>query len=316
VPQLLTAWGRMFHALRAAFPRERYHLGKHLVGFSQDAHAVTASFADGQSISGDVLVAADGVRSTIRQALLPDTPLRYAGYAAWRGMVDEPLLSESVMRDLFPYFGFGMPPNELLVAYPIAGRHNGVGPGERRCNFVWYRPADEATTLRDMQTDANGKVWVDGIPPPLIRADVVAAARQAAHAVLAPQFAELVAKTENLFFQPIFDLAVPRMAFGRIALLGDAAFVARPHCGMGTTKAAGDAVELARALACHDDVAIALAAYEVPRLKLGELTIAQARHLGAGLQARLDTPLEREMAERYRTPQAVMAETAMPLSVG
>ena len=84
-------------------------------------------------------------------------------------------------------------------------------------------------------TDATGKVWMDGIPPPLIRPEVPVEARQAARDVLAPQFAEMVEKTESLFFQPIFDLEAKQLAFGRVALLGDAAFVARPHCGMGVT---------------------------------------------------------------------------------
>lgn len=314
-PQLFTAWGRMFHALREAFPPERYHNGKHLVSFEQDAESVSATFADGETVTADVLIGADGVRSSVRQTLLPDVGLQYAGYAAWRGVIDETVLSDAVMTDVFPYFSFGLPPRELLVAYPIAGKNNRVTPGERRYNFVWYRPADEATTLRDMLTDATGKVWADGIPPPLIRPELLAATRQAARDVLAPQFAELVEKTENLFFQPIYDLASTQLAFGRIALLGDAAFVARPHCGMGVAKAAGDAVELVQALGRHDDVAAGLRAYETPRLALGQLIINQARHLGAYMQAQVSTPLEREMADRYRTPEAVMAETAMHLSL-
>ena len=314
-PQLFTAWGRLFHALRAAFPNERYHNGKHLLSFEQNADSVTAMFDDGETVSGDVLIGADGVRSSVRQSLLPDVGLQYAGYAAWRGVVDESVLSESVMTDVFPYFAFGLPPRELLVAYPIAGKNNRVTPGDRRYNFVWYRPADEHTTLRDMLTDTTGKVWPEGIPPPRIRPELLDATRQAARDVLAPQFAELVEKTENLFFQPIYDLASTQLAFGRIALLGDAAFVARPHCGMGVAKAAGDAVELVKALGKNGDIAAALRAYEEPRLQLGNLIIAQARHLGAYMQAQVSTPLEREMAERYRTPEAVMAETAMHLSL-
>src|SRR5437773_12246913 len=84
------------------------------------------------------------------------------------------------------------------------------------------RPADEATTLRDMLTDSTGKVWPEGIPPPLVRAEVLAQARLAAREVLAPQFAEMVEKTESLFFQPIFDLESRQLAYGRVALLGDA----------------------------------------------------------------------------------------------
>ncbi len=313
LPQTLTAWGRLYQALRDALPDERCHHGKQLVDFSQSADEVQVRFSDGTSATGALLVAADGLRSTVRQALLPATRAHYAGYIAWRGLVEESSLSPATLRDLFPYFAFGIPPREQMIAYPVAGADNSVEPGKRRYNFVWYRPADETTALRDMLTDDNGKLWADGIPPPLIRPGVLAAARQAAHDVLSPQFAEVVEKTESLFFQPIFDLESPRIAFGRIAILGDAAFVARPHCGMGVTKAGCDALALARALAQEPDVPAALAAYERVRLVEGRAVVHHARALGAYMQAQISTPAEREMAERYRTPEVIMRETAVPL---
>lgn len=315
LPQTLTAWSRLFHVLRSAFPGERYHNGKSLTSFEQDQNSVTVRFADGESVTADILVAADGVRSIVRNALMPDSKPLYAGYIAWRGLVEESVLSERAKQEMFPYFAFGLPPHEQMIAYPVAGKNNAVEPGRRRYNFVWYRPADEATTLHDMVTDATGKVWMDGIPPPLIRPEVLAKAHQAAREVLAPQFAEMVEKTESLFFQPIFDLEAKQLAFGRVALLGDAAFVARPHCGMGVTKAAGDAVELVKALGENSDVVAALKAYETPRVEFGEFIVNHARSLGAYMQAQIRTPHEREMAEKYRTPEAVMKETAVSLQM-
>jgi 2-polyprenyl-6-methoxyphenol hydroxylase-like FAD-dependent oxidoreductase len=134
----------------------------------------------------------------------------------------------------------------------------------------------------------------------------------AAHALLAPQFAEVVTRATQPLFQPIFDLEVPKMAFGRIALLGDAAFVARPHCGMGVTKAAGDAMALVTELRRHADTADALSKYSSVRTQFGAAIVQHARHLGAYMQAQLKNETEREMAERYRTPEAVMRETAVP----
>lgn len=312
LPQLLTAWGRLYQVLRRAFPSERYHNGRQLVSFEQDAAGVRATFADGDVVAADLLVAADGLRSTVRQLLQPDTRPRYAGYLAWRGLVEEASLSPRALAELFPYFAFGLPPREQMIAYPVAGQGNSVEPGKRRYNFVWYRPADQDTTLREMLTDATGKTWPDGIPPPLIRPEVLAAARQAANEVLAPQFAEVVQKTPNLFFQPIFDLESSALAFGRVALLGDAAFVARPHCGMGVTKAGSDAAALVRALEETPDVQSALRVYEASRLGAGSLIVNHARALGAYMQAQISTPAERAMAERYRSTEAVMRETAVP----
>jgi 2-polyprenyl-6-methoxyphenol hydroxylase-like FAD-dependent oxidoreductase len=139
--------------------------------------------------------------------------------------------------------------------------------------------------------------------------------RHDADTLLAPQFAELVRLTPQPFFQPIYDVESPRLVFGRVVLAGDAAFVARPHVGMGVTKAAGDAVALADALRAHDDVDVALKRYEAARLRLGTAVIARARHLGAYMQAQIKTASERQMAERYRTPAAVMRETATPESM-
>jgi 2-polyprenyl-6-methoxyphenol hydroxylase-like FAD-dependent oxidoreductase len=122
----------------------------------------------------------------------------------------------------------------------------------------------------------------------------------------------VVQKTPNLFFQPIFDLESQALAFGRVALLGDAAFVARPHCGMGVTKAGSDAAALVRALDGSADVPDALKAYEAARLSSGSFIVNHARALGAYMQAQIATPAERAMAERYRSTEAVMRETAVP----
>lgn len=311
MPQILTAWGRLYSGLKAALPEERYHNGKQLISHTQDGDGVTAVFADGTQARAELLVAADGIRSQVRNALLPEARPRYAGYVAWRGLVEESALSSRTLAELFPYFAFGLPPREQMIAYPVAGKNNSVKPGTRRFNFVWYRPAEESTTLRDMVTDDSGKVWSDGIPPPLIRASVLDAARQAASDVLAPQFAEVVRKTESLFFQPIFDLESSQLAFGRVALLGDAAFVARPHCGMGVTKAGGDAMALVCALSSASSIPAALRAYEEDRRQFGKFIVGHARALGAYMQAQLQTEHEREMAERYRSTDAVMRETAV-----
>jgi 2-polyprenyl-6-methoxyphenol hydroxylase-like FAD-dependent oxidoreductase len=309
-PQVLTAWGRLYALLRDALPGERYHCGKHLVGLQQGAHGVTACFADGSEAQGELLVAADGIRSSVRQLLAPEIAPQYAGYIAWRGLVEENTLSAQTHAQLFGHFGFCLPPREQMLGYPVAGACNAMEAGRRRYNFVWYRPADEAEVLR-LSTDAAGRVYDKGIPPPLISAAVIGEMRAVAERSLSPQFAEVVARTEQPFFQPIYDLESPRLDYGRVALLGDSAFVARPHCGMGVTKAAGDARALAQWLG-KLPVGEALAAYSAERVAYGRQIVAHARHLGAYMQAQLRTEQEMRMAERYRTPEAVMRETAVP----
>ena len=110
--------------------------------------------------------------------------------------------------------------------------------------------------------------------------------------------------------QPIYDLETPRMAFGRVAIIGDAAFVARPHVAAGVAKAADDAAALVAALDADDDVAPALQRFEAARLPVGRRIIERARHLGAYLQA-TQTAEERARSQRHSIPEAVLAETAV-----
>lgn len=313
LPQTLTAWGKMYHVLRAAFTSDNYQPNATVASVANEPDRAVVTLKDGSVHHADVVIAADGFRSAIREHFLPDIRPQYAGYIAWRGLVDEMSLSATTRDALFDKFAFCLPPCEQLIGYPVAGPDNSTAPGERRYNFVWYRATSEDVDLPDLLTDASGKRWADGIPPSLIRPDVLAEMEAAAHELLAPQFAEVVTKVAQPLFQPIFDLEVPRMAFDRVALLGDAAFVARPHCGMGVTKAASDAMSLVRLLNAHDSVPVALDAYSAERVQVGKAIVEHARHLGAYMQAQLKDETERQMAERYRTPEAVMRETAVPM---
>jgi 2-polyprenyl-6-methoxyphenol hydroxylase-like FAD-dependent oxidoreductase len=309
--QVATSWNRLFEVLRTGFPAEHYHLGRDLVELTQNEASVTVHFADGSSATGDLLIGADGFRSSVRQIFEPQVQPLYAGYVAWRGLVEESMFPPRTHADIFEYFAFGLPPAEQILGYPVAGDGNDARPGHRRYNFVWYRPADEATDLPRLLTDETGHRHHISIPPPLIAKAVVAEMRAHAEAVFAPQFREVIRLTEQPFLQPIYDLETPQMAFGRVALIGDAAFVARPHVGAGTAKAADDAMCLAGALGREPDLAQALKAFETERLALGRRIVEQARHLGTYMKRDFASEAERVRAERHRSPEAVMAETAL-----
>lgn len=308
--QVLTAWGQLFDRLREVFPHERYCNGVAALAVRQQDQGVVLKLSDGSDETVDLVISADGIRSSLRGQLAPTTVPAYAGYVAWRGLIDEASLSPETHAALFDHFAFCLPPREQILGYPVAGADGDVSIGRRRFNFVWYRPADAEAELADLLTDESGQRHDGGIAPNRIRPAVHTALRADAKRLLAPQFAEIIERTEQPFFQPIVDLASTQIVFGRTALVGDAAFVARPHCGMGVTKAAGDALALVSQLAKHTRVDDALNAYELERLSFGRAVVNHARHLGAYMQAQIHSEHERAMAERYRTPEAVMRETA------
>ena len=317
LPQVLTSWGRLYGMLKEAIPANCYHHGQNLVEVTEHSDRVVARFADGTQASGDLLIGADGIFSAVRAQCAPHVRPVYAGYVAWRGLVNEQDLSPRVRAELCDWFAFSLPPGEQMLGYPVAGANEEMGVGQRRFNFVWYRPADADHRLADMLTDMDGVRHELSIPPTKIRAEIFAAMRRDAERLLAPQFAEVVRLTSQPFIQAILDLETPRMVFGaRTVVLGDAAFVARPHVGMGVTKAAADAMALVDALQTHPtNLLAALAQFESARIPFGAAVVRRARHLGSYMQAQIATPEERATAERHRTPEAVMAETAVATGI-
>ena len=308
-PQVMTAWERVYRILHDAFPSGHYHRGRALAAIEQDAGSVTAILADGERVTGDLLIGADGIRSTVRALSAPDCQPLYAGYVAWRALIAESAMPPDVHRDIFPVMAFCLPPGEQMLGYPVAGTDNDLRAGHRRYNLVWYRPADERTELGALLTDEKGVKHAMSIPPPLISRTSIAGMRKAAARLLAPQFVQAVDLVDQPILQPIFDLVSDTMVFGRIALIGDAAFVARPHVGAGVAKAAGDAAALVAALRRAEDVPAALMHYQGERLAEGRRMVQRARHLGAYLQAARSSE-EAAFAARHAVAERVLEETA------
>ena len=284
-----SSWNTIYRNLLAHFDRDRYHLGYEMIGLDQDADRATVRFAGGGTATADMVVCADGISSRARAILQPHISPRYAGYVAWRGTVPESELSPDTAERLGDAITYHLTDEGHILLYAIPGRRGELEPGRRLQGFVWYHNYAEGDELEDLLTDRTGIRREASVPPGLMRDEYVAWTKEYAAAHLPPVVTEVVTKSTNPFVQVIFDVAVDRMAFGRICLMGDGAISVRPHAAAGTAKACADAWALGDALReAQGEVAAALAAWEPPQLQLGRALLARSRWIGDGSQFRHD----------------------------
>lgn len=277
---LFSSWNTIYRALLAHLPAGRYRLGHELTGFVQDGAGVELAFARGGAERVDLLVCADGIGSAARATLLPQVAPRYSGYVAWRGTVPADDLDPATLRRLADAITYQVLPRSHVLAYPIPGATDA-----RLVNLVWYRNVAAGAEFEGLMTDRAGRSRPVSLPPGAVRAEHVAALRADGAALLAPPLAEVLARVAEPFVQAVYDIAVPRMAFGRVCLVGDAAFAVRPHAAAGTAKAAADAWELAAQLTAHGgDVPAALAEWECRQLALGRALLERNRRIGDASQ--------------------------------
>ncbi len=240
--------------LRAALAPDVLRLGWECTGFVQDAEGVTAQFADGQSVRGDLLIGADGIRSAMRTQLFGEQPLRYAGYTAWRGVAhfahDQLLLGETWGRGT----RFGIAPLNQERVYWFATRNAPAGSAAAP-------DGHKAELLRRFR----GRH--DPIP-----------------AVIAATEATAILHNDIYDLQPL-----KRWGQGRVTLLGDAAHAMTPNLGQGACQALEDAVALAAGLHAGSSGDAGLRAYEARRINRANAIVRQSWRVGR--IAQLEHPL-------------------------
>jgi salicylate hydroxylase len=211
-------------------------LGCRVTGFRQDDRLVTLLCEDGTEIEGAALIGADGVHSRIRNALFGETPARFTGLLAWRGLVPMERLPERLRR---PVGTNWVGPGGHVVHYPVRSGtlFNFVGMVERGDWLVesWTERGSTEEALNDF------KGWNE---------DIATIIRN----IEAPY------KWAMLGREPLSQWTV-----GRVTLLGDAAHPTLPMMAQGANMAIEDGVVLARSFTAHDDVPAALQAYETAR---------------------------------------------------
>lgn len=276
MPQLMTSWDMLYRKLREAVPEDVYHTGQEVVGYEQDENQVLVKFSNGEQLKADLFIAADGIGSTIRQQLLPGQNPVYAGYVAWRGIIDENEVPTDLIRFFENKFTFYQGARTQILSYLIPGVNN---VQHRRLNWVWYVNADQEE-LKQLLTDEDGRQMEFFMPPGKVLNKYVEQIKLEAKSILPSQFNQLVNLTHEPFLQPINDLAISQMVFGRVILLGESAFVPRPHTAASASKAAINAMQLVDALASEDDLAWALDRWESAQLQVGRNLLSLGVRLG------------------------------------
>lgn len=220
----------LLETLRRKLDPTCLHTGKRLVDLVQENGSVRATFGDGSTARGEVLIGADGIHSTVRAVLDPTAVPRDAGQTVWRGIAS---------------FSHERWPIGTALSYMGRGKHFATEP-LRDGRIFWYavvnRPRGEDSGRRIAPRVELGRLFEDA-PPPV---------------------PELIEKTDEAWIirNLLLDLPTPRRwVHGRVALIGDAAHAMRPNLGQGACLALEDAVVLARALAQALDPARALRKY-------------------------------------------------------
>jgi 2,6-dihydroxypyridine 3-monooxygenase len=276
-----TSYYALYRDLLECFDAGRYHLGREVVGFEAADGDVEVQLKGGEATRSDLLVCADGVRSSARARLLPQVSPRYAGYVGWRGAVDSSALGHATSAALEGAITYCVMPRSHLLAYPIPAADGPDGDAAGAMNWVWYRNAAAGEELAELLTDRDGARRSVSVPPGFVQEQHLAELLDTARETLPEPLADLVATTPDPFVQAVFDIEIPRMAFGRICLIGDAAFALRPHVAAGTAKAAEDAWRLGEAVArTSKDVEAALREWEPDQLALGKSALERTREAG------------------------------------
>ena len=275
-----SSWNTVYRELVTRMRPSRYHLDHEMTGWVDGGDSVEIHLAGRPPRRVDLLVCADGVGSMARARLLPAVQPSYSGYVAWRGMVAEACLdgeTRPLLDDAITYYVYA---NSHILVYPIPGPDGSVAPGDRLMNFVWYRNYLAGSDLDDVLTDDTGQRREISVPPGAASERHVAEMRAVARARLPTTLARVVCSAAQPFLQVVYDIEVSRMAFGRVCLIGDAAFVVRPHAAASTAKAAADAWALAEAVERDGDVPSALARWEAGQVALGAQLLERTRRIG------------------------------------
>ena len=224
----------MVNFLAAALPAGVVHTGHRGTGFEQHGDVARVSFANGATAEADVVIAADGIHSELRQFVVPPSRPVFSGTVAYRGLIP----SERVPDWPAGRWEMWLGPSKHFLTYPVrAGKlinYVGFVPADAEMKESWSAPGDPDALRREFAG------WD-------------------------PRIGALLRQVDTTFRSALYDREpLPNWTKGRLSLLGDAAHAMLPHLGQGANQSVEDGMALATILSRADrkTAPAALLAYE------------------------------------------------------
>jgi salicylate hydroxylase len=231
--------------LAAALPPEVVHTGHRCSGFEQSDTVARVSFANGATVEDDLVIAADGIHSELRQHVTPPSHPVFHGSVAYRGVIAHQRIPHWPAGSWLMWLGKG----KHFLTFPLRA-------GEL-INYVGFVPADE-----EMKES-----WSAPGDPDVLRREFEG---------WDPRIGSLLSQVEATFRWALYDREpLPTWSRGRLTLLGDAAHPMLPHLGQGANQSIEDGMALATILAhaSRETAPAALLAYE--RLRRERVALVQ-----------------------------------------
>ena len=256
----------LLNALAATLPTEAVRLGHRCVGIVQTASSARLHFAHGDSFEADIVIAADGIHSTLQKHVVDPTPPEYSGVRAYRGLIS---------REKLPGW-----PEAVHMVWMGDGKHFIVYPvrGGRLLNYVGFVPTKSETIESWSAAGDRDELAAsfNGWDSPIVR---------------------LLQTVDACFWWGLYDRhPLASWTSGRLVLLGDAAHAMLPHLGQGANQAIEDGVALAVLLEgrASDEVPNVLQQYEEFRRHRTDAIQAEARKTGLRYDSKYESLEQRD----------------------
>ncbi len=243
-------WKDIYTNLRHRVPNNCYFSGVKINGVKQIGEKVIVTSAANEA-QCDFFIAADGVNSSIRAQLFPESAAHYAGYVAWRGTISVSATSiPEKLKENFHYFVLPNGQKGHLLIYSIPAL-NYQQTKQVLINWMLYEtwaPND----LISLMVDKAGMQQKTSLPRGSLSQTHITHLYDLANQAFPPEIAEIITKTQQPFLQVIFDSIISQFTNQSICFLGDAAITLRPHSGSGAAHAIILAITLAKTFSSSD----------------------------------------------------------------